>query len=178
MLRKGNILLRPISINDTEFILELRNDLEIASNFFSDPPVYDYEHLKWLNNHPKDIDLIIEYDGEKVGRIRLTNVDYRNQKAEYGIVLKKEYRRKGIAKTASRLLIDYVFNNLPIRKIYLHVFEDNNAAIGLYKKLGFKVEGVFKEEIFKSGSWKNVLRMALFRDEYIEKQKVEGNKDR
>lgn len=38
MLKEGKIFLKPISGNDTEFILELRNDLKIALDFFSGPP--------------------------------------------------------------------------------------------------------------------------------------------
>jgi len=33
--------------------------LEIADNFFSDPPLYDFEHTKWLNSKNTDgLDLI------------------------------------------------------------------------------------------------------------------------
>jgi len=69
MLKNDAITLKPISIEDTDFILDLRNNLEIADNFFSDPPLYDFEHTKWLNSKNTDgLDLIILHKGEKVGR--------------------------------------------------------------------------------------------------------------
>ncbi|MDI3517612.1 MAG: diamine N-acetyltransferase [Thermotogota bacterium] len=167
MLSDGELLLRPISLNDTEFILKLRNDLEMSQNFFSDPPLYDFHHIEWLKSQRNDIDLIIEVNNQRAGRIRVYNLDFRNQRCEYGIELLKAYRGKGIAKKSSTLLINYVFNNLPVRKIYLYVFEDNVDAIKLYERLGFEVEGIFKEEYFKCGKWKNVLRMALFKDKWL-----------
>jgi RimJ/RimL family protein N-acetyltransferase len=39
----------------------------------------------------------------------------------------------------------------------LAVFEDNTAAINLYKKIGFQEEGRLKEFIFKDGKWKDVI---------------------
>jgi diamine N-acetyltransferase len=169
MLKNEKIILRPISIKDTHFILELRNNSEIADQFFSDEPVYDFEHNEWLSSRNKDdLDfIIVENDTQKeVGRIYLTNINYRHQKGEYGIVLHSDFRGKRIASDASHLLLEYVFNNLPINKIYLEVFESNTKAIHLYEKIGFQKEGVFKEEYFKNGTFQNVCRMSLLREDY------------
>lgn len=164
MICVEDICLRPISINDTQFILELRNNLDDSLSFFSDYPLYDFEHNNWIRNKEKDIDMIIEFKGEKAGRIRMTNFDYRNQKCEFGIHLKKEFRGKGISYRASTLLIEYVFKNLPIRKIYLHTLEDNKRAVEFFQKLGFQIEGIFKDEIYKDGKWRNIVRMSLFKN--------------
>jgi hypothetical protein len=75
MICKSDICLRPLSINDTEFILELRNNLEDSLSFLSEYPLYDFEHVNWLNNKEKDIDMIILFKGEKVGRVRLTSLE-------------------------------------------------------------------------------------------------------
>lgn len=163
MLCRERICLRPISMNDTEFVLELRNDLEDSMSYFSDYPVYDFEHMNWLRTkQQKDMDMIILVEGERAGRVRITNIDYRNQRCEFGIHLHKNFRGKGIAYEAGKLIIEYVFENLPIRKIYLHTMEENERAVKLFKKLGFQIEGVFVEEIYKDGKWRNILRMACF----------------
>jgi len=163
MLCEGEICLRPISTEDTNFILELRNDLSDSISYFSDYPLYDFEHVNWLRTKSKDIDMIIEYKGEKAGRIRMSNIDYRNQKCEFGIHIHKKFRNKGIAYKSSMLLIKYVFENLPIRKIYLHTLEDNTQAVEFFKKLGFTTEGIFIQEIYKDGKWRNMIRMAIFK---------------
>jgi len=43
----------------------------------------------------------------------------------------------------------------------LEVFEDNTAAINLYKNFGFQEEGRLKEFIFKDGKWKDVIIMGM-----------------
>lgn len=167
LIKNENIVLRPISKADTSFILKIRNDISIANNFFSDPPLYDFKHEEWLKNLKNSLYFVIYYMDNKCGLINISNIDYKNQKAEYGIVLKDECSGKGIAYNASILLIKYVFLNLNIRKIYLEVFSDNIKAIKLYKKLGFKEEGIFKNEIFKNGKYKDVIRMAIFKKEWL-----------
>jgi diamine N-acetyltransferase len=171
MLSKDEIKLRPISIKDTDFVIQLRNDLEIANNFFSDPPVYDFAHNDWLRRHSDNIDFIIEYSGKNAGRINIVNINYKNQKAEYGIMIDKEFQRKNIGLNASKLLIDYVFENLTIRKITLNLFEENTGAMKLYESLGFQVEGKFIEDVYKNGKWKNVIQMALFKKSWKKNSK-------
>jgi diamine N-acetyltransferase len=166
MLEKKQIELIPISEKDTEYILKLRNTLEISKYFFSQLPVYDFEHKLWLYDLDKVLDFIIFYNSKKVGRIYIYNIDFLNEKGEFGIVLEKNYSGKGIAFKASKLLLNYVFKNLKINKINLEVLSDNTKAINLYKKIGFKQEGYFKEEIYKNGEFKDVIRMAYHKSEW------------
>jgi diamine N-acetyltransferase len=172
VLNNERILLVPISKDDTNFVLSLRNNLTVAKNFFSDPPMYDYEHNSWLNSRDNnDLDFII-YENEKkvrIGRISIRNIDFKNQKGEYGIVLNPDFTGKGFAYDASVILINYVFDNLPINKLYLEVFESNLKAIKLYEKLGFEKEGLFIEEYFKCGNFQNTYRMGLLRGKWFEK---------
>ena len=172
MLRNDVVTLKPISLNDTELILGLRNDLEIADQFFSDAPLYDFEHNNWMKTrNSNDLDFIIieNQTQKKAGRIYITHIDYRHQKGAYGIVLHPNFRGKNIAYEASLLLLDYVFRILPINKIYLEVFESNLKAIKLYKKIGFIKEGLFLEEYFKNGTFQNVCRMYLSRKAWKER---------
>jgi diamine N-acetyltransferase len=167
MLKKDAMELIPLSSKDTEYIINIRNESEVNQNFFSDPPTYDFEHEKWLNQMNKnDIYLIIKEKDEKAGIINITRIDYLNEKCEYGIALDPKYSGKGIAFKASKLLLNYVFKNLKINKINLEVLSDNTKAINLYKKIGFKQEGYFKEEIYKNGEFKDVIRMAYHKSEW------------
>ncbi|HSV31134.1 MAG TPA: GNAT family N-acetyltransferase [Atribacteraceae bacterium] len=169
MIQNDILILRPVSFNDQQFVIHIRNNPTIYRELFSDPPLYDFVHERWLRNVNSDetIDLIIEYQGTRAGRICLNYISYRHMRAEYGIVLLPEYQSKGLAYQASCLLFDYVFQNLPLQKIYLKVFADNQTAIALYKKLGFQEEGRLLKEYYKNGKWRDVLRMATFKDDWL-----------
>ncbi|HPE70107.1 MAG TPA: GNAT family N-acetyltransferase [Thermotogota bacterium] len=171
MLSNEEILLRPLSAGDTEFVLSLRNHLESSAFFFSDPPLYDFQHAQWLSQvPPNNLEFIIEYRGEKAGQIRLTHVSFRHSRGEFGIVLSPAFQGKGIATQATRMFLEFVFSTFPIRKITLELFEDNAPARKLYEKMGFELEGVFKDEYLKNQRWCSVLRMALFKEKWEKRE--------
>lgn len=172
MLQAGEIKLIPMGLKDAEFIVNLRNKEEVFNYSFSNIPLYDFGHNRWLNeiNTTNNIFFIIEHKEKKIGYINITNIDYLNEKGEYAIALDPQETGKGIAYKASQLLFNYVFTNLKINKIYLLVFSENERAKKLYEKLGFEQEGYFKKEVFKNGRFQNVIRMALFRDEWLKNE--------
>ena len=53
---------------------------------------------------------------------------------------------------------------LDIRRLELTVFADNAAAIALYSKLGFEVEGTYRKYAFREGRYVDALSMARLRE--------------
>ena len=49
-------------------------------------------------------------------------------------------------------------------KIWLTVFENNAAAINLYKSLGFEIEGIFINDEISSKQKRHVISMAIFKN--------------
>ena len=97
-------------------------------------------------------DAIIEVDGKPVGLIGLLNIDQKNGKAEYYITLgEQEYKGKGIASKASTLLLDYAFNQLDLNKVYLYTEVANITAQRLFERIGFKKEGLLKDDLWVGG---------------------------
>ena len=117
------ITLKPLTINDLSFLLEIRNDDTTRVNLENDT-VFNLDDCKqwFLNTKPKWF-IILNKNQEKVGYLR-TNGD------EVGCDIHPNHRRKGYATQA--------FLNYLKDKTYatLWVFEDN-FAINLYEKLGF-----------------------------------------
>lgn len=63
------------------------------------------------------------------------------------------------------LLVKFAFDEMNLRKIKALVFSDNDKAIKMYEKWGFKEEGILKEEIFKGGKFKDVVVMSILGSE-------------
>ena len=105
----------------------------------------------------------IKESGNHIGNIKIDPVNSRHGLGEYGILMGdcKEWG-KGYAKEASSVVIDFCFNALKLRKITLGVIEDNRTAFLMYEKLGFKVEGIYKDHGFYDSKYCNCIRMALF----------------
>jgi RimJ/RimL family protein N-acetyltransferase len=65
-----------------------------------------------------------------------------------------------------RVLIEHLFNDRQIEKIWLSVIVFNTPAIRLYESLGFSREGSLRKTIWLDGQWHDLLLMGLFRTDY------------
>lgn len=74
-----------------------------------------------------------------VGVIGLKHIDFKDKSAEYfGYIGDKKYWGKGIGTEAMRLIEDEA-KKRNLCTIYLRVLVENERAVKLYKKLGYKV---------------------------------------
>ena len=101
-----------------------------------------------------------------IGNIKLDNFDWIARTCELGLLIgNKNYWGKGIGFEVCRLTIQYAFTDLNFRKILLAVYENNPAAIHLYKKLGFVEEGRLRKQIFEGGEYYDKFYMGIFPEE-------------
>ena len=57
-----------------------------------------------------------------------------------------DHRRRGVGRRLVEEILEYA-NGLGLRRLWLSVHEDNYAAIRLYKRMGFEVEGTEREAV-------------------------------
>ncbi|QED46114.1 GNAT family N-acetyltransferase [Cytobacillus dafuensis] len=87
-----------------------------------------------------------------------------SHKVEFGVCVLKEYWGYGIGKNLLQESISWADSN-DIKKITLNVLETNDNAIKLYKKLGFEIEGVLKnDKILSDGNYYNTIIMGRFNE--------------
>jgi len=149
------IAIRKFNEKDIPFKVKWINDENNNKYLHYDLPLREDKTLIWYRNNKdrKDReDFTITYNNEPAGLIGLLNIDSRNKKAEYYICIGEEkYKRKGIAYSASKLLISYAYNELYLNKIYLYTEICNSQAQRLFEKLGFQKEGLLKEDLIYNG---------------------------
>jgi ribosomal-protein-alanine N-acetyltransferase len=109
----------------------------------------------------------LKINNKHIGNIKIDPVNLKHGWGEYGIMMGDMNQwGKGYAFEASSMIINYCFQTLNLRKINLGVIEENVKAVDLYKRLGFTIEGVFKDHIYHNSKYLNSLRMALFNLHY------------
>lgn len=110
--------------------------------------------LKKNKDRTDRYDAVIETDGIPVGLIGLLSIDCKNKKAEYYVTIgEREYLGKGIAAEATRLLLEYAFHQLRLNRVYLYVETENHSAVKSYERIGFKREGIMKNDLFSKGKF-------------------------
>jgi len=172
-MHKAEVTIRKFKEEDIENKIRWINDDNNNEFLHYDLPLEYHKTLDWFHKN-KDrtdrLDCVIEYQEIPVGIIGLLNIDKKNKKAEYYITLgEKEYKGKGIAYKASMVLLKHAFENLDLNKIYLYTEVENIIAQGLFNKIGFKKEGILKEDLIIDEKKKDRYIYATFKKDWTGK---------
>src|SRR5699024_1471031 len=155
------------------------NNSENNQYLHYDLPLEYEKTLNWFkkNKDRRDrYDGIIEVNNIPVGLIGLLSIDMKNSKAEYYIALgETKYKRKGIAKLVSSKLLEYAFKEIGINKIYLFTEVENKSAQKLFERVGFKKEGLLKEDIKNGDEFADRYAYGICKKDYYNKK--ERDKD-
>ncbi len=101
--------------------------------------------------------------GKHIGNIKLGNIHWIHRHGELGILIgEKSAWGQGHGTDACKLLVQYAFEKLNLRKVWLAVFSNNPGAIRVYEKLGFEVEGRLREHVYTDGKFADKLLMSVF----------------
>ncbi|QTA37754.1 GNAT family N-acetyltransferase [Thermosipho ferrireducens] len=174
MLKGKLVRLRAYSKDDLEKVLEYINDSEVKKCLTPGIPFpfRKEDEEKWYQNlnpfSEKSYSFAIETlsDGEYIGGCGINNVYWKNSVATVGIFLGKPFWNKGYGTDAMRVLVNFIFNEMNINKVRLDVYSFNKRAIKSYEKVGFKVEGILREEIFREGKYHDIFVMGILRNEW------------
>lgn len=164
------VILRKFSEEDIENKIRWMNDSRNNQFLHYDFPLkYEKTHIWYegIKDREDRYDAVIEVDKKPVGLIGLLSMDRKNRKAEYYISMgEPEFKGRGISTEASRLLLEHAFSDLGLKKIYLFTESENTAAQGLFRKVGFQLEGCFKNDIFSHGKMIERYAFGITRDQY------------
>jgi len=117
--------------------------------------------------------------GRHIGNVKLGPIQWVYRCATFGILIgEKDFWGKGAGEEATRLMVEYGFQRLNLHRIDLGVFAEHEAAVRCYEKVGFKVEGRMREDLFQAGQYKDRLWMGLLRSEYKSKRTAERSKQK
>ena len=135
------IYLRQMREEDAPYVVKWRTDPEIRKWMFNQEELTMESHMNWFRQRSQSnrVDFVIcnKITNECIGTLNVINIE--NQRAEAGKMLgNKEYWGRGYAKEAFRLWLNYGFENLGFKKIYVRTMINNTPNIKLNEKLGFK----------------------------------------
>lgn len=171
----GNkIYLRPLEPEDlNERYLSWLNNPEVNRYLESGTFPYTKDKLEkfyeQVSNSPDQVILAIadRKTDHHIGNVKFGPINWVHRKATLGILIgDKKFWGKGISAEATRLMVEYGFFRLNLRRIELGVYAEHGAAIRSYEQVGFKVEGRFRKSAFHEGQYKDCLWMGLLREEY------------
>lgn len=84
----------------------------------------------------------------------------RKHVANIGMAVSESWQGKGVGSQLLEHALNLAEKWLVVRRIELEVYTDNEAAITLYRKHGFIIEGTAKSYAFRDGQYVDVHLMA------------------
>jgi RimJ/RimL family protein N-acetyltransferase len=123
-------------------------------------------YLKSLRRYPHAAVFVAEAAEGIVGRLSIARDPHpaSYHVADLGLMVAAGRRRQGVGTALMAEAVKWAVG-AGVRKIELHVFPHNEAAIALYEKLGFRREGYRQEHYRRGEGYVDAILMALNVDE-------------
>jgi len=120
-----------------------------------------------IENPPEGlVRLVAEIDGRVIGAASLqpSGSPRRRHAAGLGMMVYPDYWNQGVGTALLQAVVDLADNWLNISRLEMTVFIDNAAAIHLYEKAGFRIEGTHRAFAFRDGEYVDTHFMARVRE--------------
>ncbi len=176
MLKGKSVLLRPVKRSDISYFLKWFNDPEVIQYLTLYLPMTEMAEEKYIEElgttrAKSDVSFVIEViEGDSIkpiGNCGLHEINSKDHNANFGIVIgEKDYWSKGYGIEATRLLINYGFQQLNLHRISSTAVAFNERSIKFHKKVGFREEGRLRQDIFKNGQYHDLLQFGILREEW------------
>lgn len=172
VLESERLLMKPVEEEDIFELLELRWDSVVTEQIVHDP-ISPAQQLQWFRSQTdRDLALcVFEKQGAErrlIGINGVYNINPRHQLGVWRVRFWPEIQGKGYAVESSRMMFDYAFNTLNLRRITSTSFADNPPAMRLLERMGSKREGLLRQHLYSNGKFRDVVTYGLLKEEFFE----------
>jgi len=153
------------------------SDYEAVQQIFSGPkaiwgtlqsPFSSVEQWRKRLAEPPEglVSLVACVESEVVGQLSLQTFPTRPRRrhvGHIGMAVRDDWQGKGTGTALMQAAIDLADKWLNLTRLELEVYTDNEAAIRLYEKFGFTIEGTLAQHSFRDGRYVDSHLMARLR---------------
>jgi L-phenylalanine/L-methionine N-acetyltransferase len=165
------ITIRRAEPDDYELVCEVFADESAYSGTLQTPfPSKDRWRKMLADNTEADYLLLAFVDGAVAGHAGLHPWGKSPRRAHVrglGMAVQGRYQGQGVGTALMQALMDLADKWLPVTRIELTVFADNERAVKLYRKFGFEIEGTHKAYALRDGKYVDTYAMARIRQKAV-----------
>lgn len=168
-LPQSSVFIRHAEMTDRDALYQLFTDPAIAV-WTVDPPFVPATHTEQkILSESDDHYMLVATDrnDDILGALGIAlnpNLRMRHGAKIGPVVVHPAMKGKGIGSRLMEEAIDLADNWLNVHRLELLVYAHNHAAIALYKKFGFSVEGTLRHFAFQAGQYTNAQILARLRE--------------
>ena len=171
-MKKKQIKFRTVRQSDLQIIRDWRNSSgtrEFNTQFTLLNMVNQKQWFDAISQRDSTRKMFMILDGanQPIGICGLINMDNENRSADIAIIIGERKRRgKMLGYESLNFLVKYGFKKLKLHRIGAEIFEYNVSSIGLFEKVGFELEAIFRESLWRMGKWWNVYLYSILTTKY------------
>ena len=149
-----------------------RLDMEIQNTLNYDIPTSVSKTRAWfqktvMDNTRREFSIYTVDENKYIGFCGIFGIEIPAMKAEMHCVIgDKEYQHGGYGTEAYRLLQDYGFEELGLNRIYGYQLIHNAAAHRVVEKLGWKREGLLRQDVYSHGKLHDRYIVAILKEDW------------
>ena len=174
LLSGARVRLTACTSADLPTIVRWYQDADFLRLFDARPasPQPEAALAQWLEDQHKATDAFLfavrPLDGDDlIGFVELDGILWTQQTGWLSIAIgERTHRGRGYGYEAMQLTLAFAFGELNLHRVQLTVFSYNAPAIGLYEKLGFQREGVYREFVQRDGQRYDMYLYGMLRREW------------
>jgi RimJ/RimL family protein N-acetyltransferase len=166
-----HVYMRPLDRGDAPAFVTWLNDPELRRFLLARRPMTlraEEEFIDSLATGERISLGIAMRDGDRlIGGAGLREIDEPCRRATFGILIgPPEERGKGYGTEATRLMVGYAFETMNLNRVVLQVTEYNPRGVRVYEKVGFRREGVLRQDTYRDGRYWDTIVMGMLREEW------------
>lgn len=170
MLENQTIRLRALEPEDLTLLYKWENNTYLWEVGNTRQPYSKYALKQYIIQSEKDIYeshqlrlmMINVETNEVVGTVDLFDFDIHNSRIALGLYVDEPFQGKGYAKSALKLVENYVFGFLKINQLYCHISESNTASRKMFEQENYVSNGNLKSWIRTNNGFENVIVFQQF----------------
>lgn len=178
----GNrVILRPFENQDIEPMITILNEPELKkltgsvtndrdANIEMDEDerkrVEDWYKSRNDQTDRLDLAIVMKETNHIIGELVFNEYDECTNNVNFRVLISHSYLNRGLGSEAIQLFVQYGFEELCLHKISLEVFSFNPRAERVYTKIGFKLEGIKREDFKYNDEYIDTKIYGLLRSEY------------
>lgn len=158
---------RLMTKSDLEQVLGWRNHADVRRYMYTQHEISLAEHTRWFERVSQDPDrhlLVFEINGEPLGFV---NFDQRSVGgvAQWGFYAAPD-APKGTGRQLGEAALEHAFSSLRLHKLCGQALMYNERSIKFHLSLGFKQEGVLREQHFDGQKYHDIVCFGLLAAEW------------
>jgi RimJ/RimL family protein N-acetyltransferase len=179
------VILRPFEERDWEIMYEILNEPDLkklTGSVSSDEEAYaapqpeEREKIRqWYmtrneQNNRLDLAVVYKESDQVIGEVVFNEYDEETDNVNFRVLLSEASCNKGVGTEALSMFIQYGIEELVLHKISLEVYSFNPRAERVYQKVGFKLEGIKREEFIYNQEYFDTKIYGLLKADYLDKK--------